>query len=152
MTLVMHRSDFSCSQEALFAFHQDVRNLARISPPFPRFRLVGEPGPTVEGDRQAFVLGFGPVKRRWEARVTHVIAPRLLEDVQVSGPFRRWRHQHRCAPTGPATSTLTDVISFRLAPTPAGPFLDWLLVRPMLIAMLRFRHARTRRLLGGASR
>ncbi|OAI40025.1 hypothetical protein AYO38_06615 [bacterium SCGC AG-212-C10] len=146
MTLVSYRSEFDCPPEALFAFHLDATNLPRISPPLPKLRLLSEAKTTEEGDRQSLALCVGPLTREWDALVTHVIAPRLIEDVQERGPFLRWRHQHRVSGTARG-SALTDVIAFRALPTPVGEFVEWLAVRPAMGLMLRYRHWRTRALL-----
>lgn len=70
----------------------------------------------------------------------------MMEDVQERGPFRKWRHQHRVHGEGDG-ARLTDVVSFRMLPTPVGEFLEYWLVRPMLIGMFAYRHRRTRALL-----
>lgn len=152
MTLVVRSSTYAVSPEALFAFHQDVANLARISPPVPRFTLISAAGPTREGDRQEFTLGIGPLKVRWTAKVTRFVEGRLLEDVQERGPFLRWRHQHRVSAAPGGGSVLTDAVAFRAIPTPVGEFAEWLLVAPGIAAMFAWRHWRTRRLLDGQGR
>jgi ligand-binding SRPBCC domain-containing protein len=146
MTLVLKSSRFDVSAETLFAFHLDAENLARISPPWPPIAMVSSPKPTAVGDVQVFRVGPWPVSQTWQARITRLVPGRLLEDTQESGPFVRWRHQHRVAREGPG-SRLTDVVSFRLLPTPAGAFIEYYLVRPAFIAMFAWRHRRTRRLL-----
>jgi len=146
VTLVVRSSTYPVPPERLFAFHQDVENLARISPPVPRFTLLSAPTPTRAGDRQEFTLGVGPLRVRWTAHVTRFEEGRLLEDVQERGPFRRWRHQHRVAPA-PGGSRLTDAVAFRAIPTPAGEFLEWLLVAPGIHAMFAWRHWKTRQAL-----
>lgn len=143
MTLIVKSSRFDVSPEDLFAFHMDAENLARISPPWPPFLMVSNPKATELGDVQVFRLGQGPFAQLWQARITRLVPGRLLEDTQESGPFKRWRHQHRVAADGTG-SRLTDVVAFRLLPTPAGEFLEYWLVRPAILAMFAWRHRRTR--------
>ncbi len=139
------------SAAELFTFHTRVENLARISPPFPPFSIVSAPGSAQEGDLQVFRLGWRPrwAGVTWRARITRLVAGRLLEDTQESGPFRRWRHQHRFR-EAPGGAILEDEIAFRLLPGPFGEFLEWLLIRPMLGAMFWWRHRRTRELIRSA--
>lgn len=137
------------SQQALFAFHRDAANLPRISPPLPRVRVIAASTPLCEGDLQRIELRFGVVHVPWAARITKLAEPTLIEDVQASGPFRRWRHRHRVA-AHPQGAMLTDEIVFRLIPTPFGEFTEYWLVRPALLAMLWWRHRQTRRLLEAA--
>jgi ligand-binding SRPBCC domain-containing protein len=146
MTLLVKSSRFDVSPEALFEFHMDAENLARISPPWPPFVPVSTPQPTQLGDIQVFRVGPWPIARTWQARITQLVPGRLLEDTQEAGPFQRWRHQHRVAPDGDG-SRLTDVVAFRLLPTRVGEFIEYFSVRPALWAMFTYRHWRTRRLL-----
>ncbi|MES4791616.1 MAG: hypothetical protein C4321_00285, partial [Chloroflexota bacterium] len=116
VTNLVFRSFIPVAPEELFEFHADVRNLAAISPPVPPFRLESEPVPTREGDVQVFRLGWRRVGVRWVARIARVVPGRLIEDVQVEGPFRRWRHQHLFLPA-PGGSWLEDRVALRLLPT-----------------------------------
>ncbi len=146
MTTAVWKTRVSATPEELFEFHMDAGNLAAISPPWPPFALISEPDRAEVGDVQVFRLGAGPLATIWEARITRVVPGRLLEDRQESGPFRSWRHQHQFLPDGDG-AILKDVVSFRLLPTVAGEFLEYLFVRPALLAMFAWRHRRTRALL-----
>ncbi len=146
MTRIRHSSVFPCSAEALFDFHRNAENLGRLSLPGQTFRMLSEAKATEMGDLQRFEIGLGPLTTQWLAEVTMFDPPRLLEDVQLSGPFRRWRHQHQVATEGDG-SRLTDVVAFRLIPTFPGEFLEYLLVRPVVLAMFAWRHRKTRQLL-----
>lgn len=148
VTLVIYSSPFAASAEDLFAFHLDASHLAAISPPIPRFELQTAPKLSELGDEQCFRLSIGPFGTTWRARITQVRRPDLIEDTQESGPFLRWRHQHRMAREG-SGSRLTDVVAFRLLPTPAGEFLEYVLVRPGILAMFAWRHWKTRAALRG---
>jgi len=149
VTLFRKSSRFEASPEALFAFHMDAKNLARISPPWPPFVMVSPPKPTEAGDVQVFRVGPWPVARTWQARITRLEPGRVIEDTQESGPFLRWRHQHRVSADGDG-SRLTDVVAFRLLPTVLGEYVEYLLVRPALWAMFTWRHWRTRQLLANS--
>ena len=149
MTRFSYSSYFPYSQEELFELHCDVRNLGKFSLPGQTFRLTSEPKRTEMGDMQQFDVGMGPLTTPWLAEITMFDPPRLLEDIQVSGPFRRWRHQHQVSPEGEG-SRLTDVVAFRLLPTPLGELLEWLAVRPVMMGMFWYRHRRTHALLAEA--
>jgi ligand-binding SRPBCC domain-containing protein len=148
MTIARYSSRCSATPASLFAFHCDVANLPRISPPIPKVAIRNAASPTREGDLQHFTLGIGSLRIPWEARIARLVDGQLIEDIQERGPFRSWRHQHRIAPEGDG-SKLTDTISFRLLPTIAGEFVEFWTVRPALIAMLAWRHRRTRQLIEG---
>ncbi len=151
MTTFKYSSHFDAPAEALFEFHSDVRNLARISPSFPRFTVISDPKLTEEGDLQRFRLSAGPFGVTWEARVVRLVPGRLVEDVQERGPFREWRHQHQIAADGEG-SRLTDAIAFRLLPTIVGEFIEYWTIRPLLILSFKGRHRATARELRGDGR
>lgn len=144
MTTVRRRSSIAVSPRELFDFHRDPRNLARISPPLPRLSLISPAKETEAGDEQRLRLSVGPFSVQWLALITRFEPPTLLEDTQLRGPFRAWRHRHEVA-AGPSGSVLTDRIQFRLFAGPAAPFLDWLIVAPALRFLLWWRHRETRR-------
>ena len=146
MTRVAYRTRLDARPDELFEFHMNTENLAAISPPWPPFRVVSEPKRAEPGDLQVFRLGAGPVATTWEARVTRVVPGRLLEDVQETGPFRSWRHQHQFLPDGDG-AVLADVVEFRMLPTVVGEFVEYFVVRPAILGMFAWRHRRTRKLL-----
>lgn len=135
------------SASELFGFHANVANLPVITPPFPPFRLLSEPKQAEVGDVQEFRVGWKRAGSTWTARITRVVPGRLMEDTLVTGPFLRWRHQHRFADTGTGMARLTDVISFRLLPTSVGEFVEYFTVRPLIIGMFLYRHRKTRSIL-----
>lgn len=147
MTSAVWKTRLPVSPEELFEFHMDVANLEAISPPWAPVSVISEAKRAEVGDLQVFRIGAGPLIRIWEARVTRVAPGRLLEDVQESGPFRSWRHQHQFRPDGDG-AVLADVVAFRLLPTRAGEFVEWVFVRPAILAMFAWRHRQTRKLLG----
>jgi ligand-binding SRPBCC domain-containing protein len=95
---------------------------------------------------QEIVLDFRVFRARWEAEVTRVEAPRLVEDVLRKGLFRKWRHQHRFEAHDDG-ARLTDAVQFRLLPTVAGEFVEYWTVRPALLLMFRMRHRATHKAL-----
>lgn len=147
MTFIRVESEMPCSAADLFRFHTDSRNLAAITPPIPPFRVLGEPKLTEVGDSQALRLGWKHFGFTWIARVERVETDALVQDVQLRGPFRRWRHRHRFTATSERTALLTDTVSFRLFPGRAGEFLEYFTVRPMVLGLFAYRHRTTRRLL-----
>jgi len=130
--------------ERVFAFHELPDALERLTPPWERVRVI-EPARNLHVGSTAIVetrtLGLFPV--RWVARHTAYDPPRIFEDVQVSGPFRRWRHRHIVEPH-PEGAILRDEIEyeppFGFAGRLAAPFL----IVPRLRRLFDYRHAITR--------
>ncbi len=147
MTSIRRSTEIATTAHDLFEFHANVDNLPAITPPFPPFKLLSEPKRAAAGDIQLLRLGWSRLGVTWTARVERVVQDRLTEDVQVSGPFLRWRHQHQFADAGPGMAVLTDVVAFRLLPTPVGEFIEYFTVRPFILGLFRYRHRKTRALL-----
>ncbi len=132
------------SPERVFAFHELPDALLRLTPPREPVRVVQAAEGLAVG-AQAIVefriLRLFPV--RWVARHTLYDSPRMFEDVQVSGPFRRWRHQHFVIPN-PEGAILRDEIEYELPFGIAGRLLAPVLIVPRLRRLFDYRHEVTR--------
>ena len=90
------------------------------------------------GDTVTFQARHFGVRWRMTARVTAFEPPGYFVDEQVSGPFRRWRHEHHFEPDGHGGTVMRDVIEFA---APLGRFvLDRYLPR-----LIRTRNEHLRR-------
>lgn len=132
------------SPERVFAFHELPDALARLTPPWERVRVV-ESAPTLLVGSRAVVetraLGLLPV--RWVAEHTAYDPPRMFEDVQVSGPFRSWRHRHYVEPRE-GGAALRDEVDYEPPLGALGRALAPLLVGRRLRRLFDYRHEVTR--------
>jgi ligand-binding SRPBCC domain-containing protein len=132
----------------VFAFFADPRNLARLTPPSMRLRLL-TPRPALAAgavlDFRARWLGL-PV--RWRAYIREYDPPYRFVDVQVRGPWARWEHRHRFLEEGGGT-WVEDRVTYRLPLGPLGEALHRALVHRQLRALWAFRQARLAELLVG---
>ncbi|MEZ5980505.1 MAG: TIGR01777 family oxidoreductase [Planctomycetota bacterium] len=83
------------SVEELFDWHTRPGALTRLLPPFEGARIEGEDRGPVAGERVELEVPVGPIGTRWVARIERVERPTGFVDVQESGPFASWRHEHR---------------------------------------------------------
>jgi ligand-binding SRPBCC domain-containing protein len=134
----------TASQDAVFAFHERPDVMALLTPWWSGVRVVRPAPSLLPGQRALLRLGFGPLAIEWLAEHTVYEPPREFEDIQLSGPFKRWRHRHRVLPAENGTM-LRDEIEYALPGGPLAPILDRLLMRPFLERLFRYRHAVTRR-------
>ena len=128
----------------VFAFHELPDALVRLTPPWERVRVVQAAHIAQLGSEaiiETRMLGLMPV--RWVARHTAYDPPRMFEDVQVTGPFRYWRHRHIVAPH-PAGATLRDEVEYEPPLGPLGQLVAPLLIEPRLRKLFEYRHAVTR--------
>lgn len=123
----------------VFAWHERPGALERLTPPWERVEILKQSGGIHDGGRVELRTKIGPFWSRWEVEHRGYDEGRVFHDVQRSGPFSSWEHEHRFRADGPADCTLTDAIDYEL------PF-GWLgrlgsgLVQRKLERMFAYRH------------
>jgi ligand-binding SRPBCC domain-containing protein len=133
----------------VFAFHLDTRNAAHISPRTMPVVAVRGAFPLAEGDLVEIVVRLWPTpfRQTWRVEAERIVAPTLVVDRMLAGPFRSWVHQHRFEDLGDGTTRLTDHVDYHLPFGPLGSLADALVVRRVLERLFRHRQTRTRALL-----
>lgn len=131
--------------ERVFAFHELPDAIERLIPPWENARIIQKADISKPGS-QAIIEQkiFGLIPSRWVAEHTRYEPPKMFEDVQVSGPFSKWRHQHIVLPheTG---AILRDEIEYDPPIGFLGELAAPLLVVPKLEKMFDYRHEVTRK-------
>ena len=132
------------SPERVFAFHELPDVFERLMPPWENSRIIQSapnllPGATAIIETR--ILGLIPA--RWEARHTVYEPPHLFEDVQVKGPFRKWRHRHRIEPHAEG-AILRDEIEYEPPLGLLGRLASPFMVEPRLRRLFEYRHRITR--------
>src|SRR5215210_7632276 len=142
--IFVKESVIHASRERVYAFHERRDALARLTPPWERARVL-EAAETLRAGARAVVETrvFGLVPVRWVAVHTGYDPPHSFEDVQVSGPFRRWRHRHLFEPHAEGTR-LRDEIEYEPPLAFLGRALAPLLIEPRLKRLFDYRHEVTR--------
>jgi uncharacterized protein len=136
--------------EKVWAFHQDVRTaLPMLSPPKHHVTIESADEPPREGARQVLRMR-GPLGRemRWVARLVEHRPPHAVVfgeearfvDVQESGPFKSWRHEHDFEAIDSRTTRLLDRVTYTPPLGPIGNLGDLLLIRWQIKSMFRHRH------------
>ncbi|WP_089817189.1 SRPBCC family protein [Halomicrobium zhouii] len=145
--------------EDVWEFHSSGDGLEALTPDWLHLRIEeatgpdGQPDPDVLEKGATIVssvrpFGVGP-RQRW----TSVIVDRrerdghaLFRDEMVDGPFASWEHTHRFSAEGEGT-LVHDRVEYELLGGPVGRVVD-----PFAVVgfepMFRYRHRRTRELLG----
>lgn len=138
-------SIIKAAPERVFAFHELPDALERLTPPWENVKVIQKADISETGARaiiEVKILGLFPAK--WIAEHTKYEPPRMFEDVQISGPFKSWRHQHIIKPHANG-ACLRDEIEFeppfRIFGRIAAPFA----IVPKLEKMFAYRHEVTRK-------
>jgi ligand-binding SRPBCC domain-containing protein len=133
--------------EDVFAFFAEAANLERITPPWLAFGLVTpQPVEMGLGTLIEYRLRLHRFPVRWISRIEHWEPGRAFEDVQVTGPYRLWRHRHEFSPARGGT-LVHDHVRYALPLGPLGELAHALFVERDLTQIFAFRHAAVDRLL-----
>lgn len=149
MERIEQRIVISAPIERVFHFHDDTRNLLRITPPSIKVSIetMGKPGLGYEVVLK--VRQFGIFTMRWKVRITEYVPPALMSDEQVSGPFAYWKQTRRLREVDGGTE-LTDIVEYRPPFGVLGRIANALVIRRQVLEMFAYRQATTKRLLESA--
>jgi len=131
--------------ERVFAFHELPDAFERLIPPWESVKVVQRAEISEIGSEtiiKSKVFGFFPVK--WVARHTKYEPPRMFEDVQISGPFKSWRHQHIVLPHE-SGALLRDEIEYEPPLSFVGKAVAPIFIESKLEKMFAYRHEVTRK-------
>jgi ligand-binding SRPBCC domain-containing protein len=126
--------------ERAFEFFCNVHNLEAVTPPWLHFRVL-TPGPIEmrPGTLIECRLRLHGVPLRWLTRIEEWEPDRRFVDVQVSGPYREWRHTHTFEPAGHGGAIVRDQVRYALPLGPLGALAHVLFVRRDLERIFDFR-------------
>jgi uncharacterized protein (TIGR01777 family) len=137
------RSTIHSPVQALADWHFRTGALDRLMPPWQDVRVEQDAGAMRTGAETVLSVPLGPIRKRWHARIEEAVPGERFVDVQVSGPFGAWRHEHRFLPATDGTSSeLQDEIVYRMPMGPLGD-LGAGIARRDLDRLFRWRHWRT---------
>lgn len=129
----------------VFAFHEAAGALEALTPPWETVRMIRRGGSLQPGTRVILAVKLGPFWQTWEAEHTRYQKNAFFEDVQVRGPFARWRHLHRFEPAPGGGCRLIDEVDYQLPLGALGRLLGGRLAADKLERLFAFRHEVTRR-------
>ena len=134
-----------CTPERVWEFHELPDAFQRLVPPWEKVKIVQRADISEIGSRTIIESRIlGPFKVRWVAEHTAYDPPRMFEDVQISGPFKAWRHRHIIDPH-PDGAVLRDEVEFEPPGSIFGTAAAPALIYPRLEKMFEYRHEVTRR-------
>ena len=138
----VYRTDIPVTSDELMAWHASPGAFDRLTPPWRRVEVVEQQGTIEPGNRKTLRIPLaGALGVTWT--LEHEALERVtgFADVQVDGPFKRWRHEHRFLPDGDGASMLEDRLTWEL---PRGGSVAAGRFQRELDRLFTFRHERTR--------
>ena len=136
-------------RDEVFPFFADARNLEMLTPAFLNFRILSPlPLEIRSGTLIDYQIRMGGVPMRWRTRIEMFEAPVRFVDVQLSGPYRCWRHVHEFHDV-PGGSEVLDRVTYALPFGFLGSLAHRLLVRRTLERIFEYRQQRLAELFPG---
>jgi ligand-binding SRPBCC domain-containing protein len=134
------RTTFLPRQRAeVFSFFADARNLERITPGFLHFHILTQGSIAMrEGTRIDYELTLYEVRMKWRTLIEEFAEDSHFVDLQLSGPYRLWRHRHEFRDVSGGTE-MVDRVDYELPFGPLGHVARWLLVRSSLERIFDYR-------------
>ncbi len=137
-------SVIKASPERVFGFHELPDAFERLVPPWEDAKIVQKANIAEIGSRAIIEQKiFGLIPSRWVAEHTAYDPPRMFEDVQISGPFAKWRHRHIIEPHAEG-AVLRDEIEFEPPMSIIGDLAAPLFILPRIEKMFDYRHRVTK--------
>jgi hypothetical protein len=133
----------------VWAFFADPANLEAITPDFLRFRILTPDVPMAPGALLDYRLSLFGVPFSWRTRIEEVVPGARFVDVQLVGPYRRWRHLHRFE-DAPGGTLVRDRVEYELPLGPLGGAAHALFVRRALARIFDHRVRAVEAILSGA--
>jgi hypothetical protein len=135
----------NASPERVFEFHLLPDAFERLVPPWENAKILQKADVTKVGSRAIIEQKiFGLVPAKWVAEHTAYDPPKMFEDVQISGPFKSWRHRH-IVESHPDGAVLIDEIEFEPPMGFLGTMVAPVLILPKIEKMFDFRHEVTKK-------
>jgi ligand-binding SRPBCC domain-containing protein len=135
----------------VFAFFADAHNLEAITPGFLRFRIL-TPAPIAmrPGTLIDYRLSLAGLPFSWRTRIEEYEPGVRFVDVQLRGPYARWRHLHAFE-DAPGGTWVRDRVEYALPLGRLGDAAHALFVRRTLGRIFDHRRDAIARLLAGGA-
>ena len=156
MPVLEFESTIAAPLEEVWAFYSDpIGALPALTPPDVQARIESADVPVQVGSRVIVNIRQLGRSMRWVARIVEHRPPHAVAfgeearfvDVQESGPFAAWRHEHDFERVDEKTTRMLDRVTYRVPLGPIGWIADVIFVRRKVNEMFRYRHEQTKRLL-----
>ncbi len=136
------------ARDSVFGFFSDPRNLEAITPPFLGFRIVDQSTAEMrEGTELTYRLRIHGVPVTWRSKIAEWCSNEGFVDVQLKGPYAKWRHTHSFHERGSAT-IIRDHVLYRLPLGRLGHWIGGRVVAADVKKIFEYRAARAAELLG----
>ena len=132
----------------VFNFFSQAENLEELTPPWLSFKILkAEPRPVQQGTLIDYSLRVHGVPLRWRSEIVEWEPPHRFVDLQLRGPYKLWRHEHRFEGRDGGT-LISDTINLSLPLGFLGQIAYKIKVYSDLQEIFAFRREKVRALFG----
>lgn len=139
MPVIEFRTEVQASAAEAFRWHARPGAFLRLSPPWERIDVLEARGGIEDRARLVMRIGSPPLAVRWVAVHMDYQEGRRFVDVQESGPFARWIHEHVFVDRSGGRSVVLDRVDYALPLGAAGELALGSLVRSRVERLFRYR-------------
>lgn len=133
----------------MFSFFADPANLARLTPSWLGFRLLGPAPPMAAFAVFDYRIRWLGLPLHWRTFIREYDPPARFVDVQVRGPYHKWEHRHLFWEEQGGT-WVEDYVRYQLRLGPLGRAVQTLVVGRQLAAIWAYRRRRLTELVAPA--
>ena len=127
----------------VFEFFSKAENLGLLTPPWLRFTIASPlPIEMKARARIEYRIRLHGIPMKWVSEITAWDPPRMFEDTQIRGPYRKWVHRHTFEETDEGT-LVTDEVLYRV---PGGSLVNKLFIAGRVRKIFEYREAKLREL------
>lgn len=132
----------------VFAFFSRAENLEVLTPPWLNFKILEvTPQPIQQGTLINYSLRVHGIPFKWTSEIVEWEPPHRFVDLQLRGPYKLWRHEHRFEASDGGT-LISDTISLALPLGVLGQFAYKIKVRSDVHEIFAFRQNKVCTLFG----
>ena len=121
-----------------FEFFSRPENLGLITPSGMQFMITGLPAAMATSAAIDYQIRVGAVPMRWRTRIASWEPGHRFVDVQESGPYRSWYHEHAFRADG-ARTVMEDRVYYAPPMGVLGRIANALVIAPMLKRIFQYR-------------
>lgn len=132
----------------VFAFFSQAENLETLTPDWLRFKILDvTPTPIRRGTLIRYHLRVHGIPLRWTSEIVEWEPPHRFVDLQLRGPYKLWRHEHRFEAIDGGTR-ITDTVNLALPLSVIGDLAFKMMVRSDVEKIFAFRRDKIEMLFG----
>ena len=132
----------------VFDFFSRAENLEELTPPWLNFRIISvKPQPVQQGTLINYKLRVHGIPLRWTSEIVEWEPPHRFVDLQLRGPYKLWRHEHRFEPRAGGT-LISDTVTLALPLGFLGQLAYKIKVHSDVQEIFAFREKKIRALFG----